>query len=122
MYQVSIETHFAAAHRLRNYTGHCENLHGHNWKVEAAVASEKLDDAGMVIDFNILKQKTKAIVDILDHQYLNELDPFTDINPSSENLAAYIYDRLSFALKDTAVTLIKVSVWESDKTKATFTS
>ena len=120
MYQVSIETHFSAAHRLRNYKGLCENLHGHNWKVEATVCSEKLDNAGMVIDFNILKQKTKAIVDVLDHQYLNEIDPFKETNPSSENVAAYIFSRLSIALKDDPVKLISVSVWESDKSKATF--
>ena len=122
MYQVSIETHFSAAHRLRNYKGLCENLHGHNWKVEATVCSEKLDNAGMVIDFNILKQKTKAIVDVLDHQYLNEIDPFKATNPSSENVAAYIFSRLSIALIDDPVKLISVSVWESDKSKATFSS
>ena len=122
MYQVSIETHFSAAHRLRNYKGLCENLHGHNWKVEATVCSEKLDNAGMVIDFNILKHKTKAIVDVLDHQYLNEIDPFKETNPSSENVAAYIFSRLSMALKDDPVKLISVSVWESDKSKATFSS
>ena len=120
MYQVSIETHFSAAHRLRNYKGLCENLHGHNWKVETIVCSEKLDNAGMVIDFSILKQKTKAIVDVLDHQYLNEIDSFKETNPSSENVAAYIFSRLSIALKDDPVTLISVSVWESDKSKATF--
>jgi 6-pyruvoyltetrahydropterin/6-carboxytetrahydropterin synthase len=120
MYQVSIETHFSAAHRLRNYKGLCENLHGHNWKVEVTVCSQKLDNAGMVIDFNILKQKTKAIVDVLDHQYLNEIDPFKETNPSSENVAAYIFSRLSIALKDDPVKLISVSVWESDKSKATF--
>ena len=120
MYQVSIETHFSAAHRLRNYKGLCENLHGHNWKVEATVCSEKLDNAGMVIDFNLLKQKTKAIVDVLDHQYLNEIDPFKETNPSSENVAAYIFSRLSIALIDDPVKLISVSIWESDKSKATF--
>ncbi len=120
MYQVSIETHFSAAHRLRNYKGLCENLHGHNWKVEATVCSDILDNAGMVIDFNILKQKTKAIVDVLDHQYLNEIDSFQETNPSSENVAAYIFSRLSIALKDDPVKLISVSVWESDKSKATF--
>ena len=122
MYQVSIETHFSAAHRLRDYKGLCENLHGHNWKVEVTVCSKKLDNAGMVIDFSLLKQKTKAIVDVLDHQYLNEIDPFKETNPSSENVAAYIFDRLSIALKDDPVKLISVSVWESDKSKATFSS
>ena len=121
MYEVSIETHFSAAHRLRHYRGLCENLHGHNWKVEVTVCAEVLDEAGMVIDFSILKQKTNSIIDQLDHQYLNELPPFADINPSSENLAAYIYDHLSKALKEHPVTLARVCVWESDKAKASYT-
>lgn len=121
MYQVSVETHFSAAHRLRNYKGLCENLHGHNWKVEATVCSQKLDQAGMVMDFNILKHTIKEVIDLLDHQFLNEIDPFRDLNPSSENVAAYIFDQLSIALQDTAVTLVKVSVWESDRAKATYT-
>lgn len=120
MYQVSVETHFSAAHRLKNYKGLCENLHGHNWKVEATVCSRKLDQAGMVMDFNVLKHKINAVVDLLDHQYLNEIDPFRDRNPSSELLAAYIFDQLSIALQDTAVTLVKVSVWESDRAQATY--
>lgn len=121
MYQVSVETHFSAAHRLRNYKGLCENLHGHNWKVEATVCSQKLDQAGMVMDFNILKHTIKEVIDLLDHQFLNEIDPFRDLNPSSENVAAYIFDQLSIALQDTAVTLVNVSVWESDRAKATYT-
>lgn len=122
MYQVSIETYFSAAHRLRNYQGLCENLHGHNWKVEATVAAERLDSAGMVIDFSILKQKLQQILDVLDHRYLNEIDPFKDLNPSSENLAAYLFERLAHALHDTQARLISVSVWESDRAKATYTS
>jgi 6-pyruvoyltetrahydropterin/6-carboxytetrahydropterin synthase len=122
MYQVSIETCFSAAHRLRNYRGLCENLHGHNWKVEATVAAQTLDGAGMVIDFSLLKQKLQQILDVLDHQYLNEIDPFHDLNPSSENVAAYLFERLARALRDTPVTLISVSVWESDRAKATYTS
>ncbi len=122
MFQVSIETCFSAAHRLENYKGLCENLHGHNWKVEATVASEILDDAGMVIDFNLLKLKLQNILDVLDHQYLNEIDPFTKLNPSSENLAVYIFERLASALKGSPVRLTSVSVWESDRAKATYTS
>jgi len=122
MYHVSIETHFSAAHRLRGYMGLCENLHGHNWRVEVTVCSEVLDNAGMLIDFNILKQRTQKIVDLLDHQYLNDLAPFTTINPSSENLAAYIFDQLSQEFRDSSLTLSKVCVWESDKAKAAFTA
>ncbi len=122
MYQVSIESCFSAAHRLRNYRGLCENLHGHNWKVEATVAADILDGAGMVIDFSILKHKLQQILDVLDHQYLNDIDPFKDLNPSSEHVAAYLFERLADALRDTPVRLISISVWESDRAKATYTS
>lgn len=121
MYEVSIEAHFSAAHRLRNYKGRCENLHGHNWKVAVTVCAEVLDDAGMVIDFSVLKQETKRIIDRLDHQYLNELSPFTAVNPSSEHLAAHIFDQLSMALKETPVTVVRVTVWESDQAQASYT-
>ncbi len=122
MYQVSIESCFSAAHRLRNYRGLCENLHGHNWKVEATVAADTLDGAGMVIDFSLLKHKLQQILDVLDHQYLNDIDPFKDLNPSSEHVAAYLFERLADALRDTPVRLISISVWESDRAKATYTS
>jgi len=120
MYQASIQTQFSAAHFLRNYKGKCENLHGHNWKVEVTVSSETLDDTGMVIDFTILKQKTITIIEQLDHSHLNEIPPFVKINPSSENIAAYIFNLLKEALKDTPVLLTKVSVWESDTSRATY--
>ena len=120
MYQVSIHTHFSAAHFLRNYKGKCENLHGHNWKVEVTVSSETLDDAGMAIDFTILKQKTNAIIQQLDHRHLNEISHFANLNPSSENIAAYIFNLLKEELKDTNVMLANVSVWESDTSRASY--
>lgn len=120
MYQASIQTHFSAAHLLRNYKGKCENLHGHNWKVEVTVATETLDETGMAIDFTILKQKTNSIIKQLDHKYLNEIPQFLKINPSSENIAAYIFSKLKEALSDTTVTLTKVSVWESDTSKSSY--
>ena len=122
MYQASIQTQFSAAHFLRNYKGKCENLHGHNWKVEVTVSSETLDDTGMVIDFTILKQKTITIIEHLDHSHLNEISHFTKINPSSENIAAYIYNLLKEELKDTPVLLTKVSVWESDTSRASYSA
>ena len=120
MYQVFIQTHFSAAHFLRNYKGECENLHGHNWKVDVTVSKETLDESGMAIDFKLLKHKTHSIVKQLDHQYLNEIPYFTKINPSSENIAAYIFNLLKEELKDTTVTLTKVSVWESETSKASY--
>ena len=120
MYSVSIETHFSAAHLLRNYKGKCENLHGHNWKVEVTVSTETLDEAGMAIDFTELKQKTSAIIKQFDHQYLNEIKYFKKVNPSSENIAAYIYTLLKEKLDDKNLKLTKVSVWESENSKASY--
>ena len=122
MYQVSIQTQFSAAHFLRNYEGKCENLHGHNWKVEVTVSSETLDNTGMAIDFSILKQKTNSIIKQFDHSHLNEIPHFMKINPSSENIAAYIFNLLAKEFKNTAVRLTKVSVWESDTSKASYSS
>ena len=122
MYQASIQTQFSAAHFLRNYKGKCENLHGHNWKVEVTVSSEILDDTGMVIDFTILKQKTKTIINQLDHSHLNEIPHFVKINPSSENVAAYVFNLLKEELKDTTVMLTEVSVWESDTSRASYSA
>lgn len=120
MYQISILTHFSAAHSLRNYGGECENLHGHNWKVEVTVSTEKLDEAGMTIDFTLLKQKTNSIIKHLDHHHLNEIPHFVKINPSSENIAAYLFNLLKEELNDTTVKLTEVSVWESDTSKASY--
>lgn len=122
MYQVSIQTQFSAAHFLRNYKGKCENLHGHNWKVEVTVSSDTLDDTGMVIDFTILKQKTTNIIEQFDHTHLNEIPHFVKINPSSENIAAYVFNLLKEELKDTTVMLTKVSVWESDTSRASYSA
>jgi len=120
MYQVSIQTSFAAAHFLRNYKGKCENLHGHNWKVEVTVSKKSLDTTGMAIDFSLLKQKTNNIVEKFDHTHLNELPFFEETNPSSENIAAYIFNLLEKELKGTTVTPVSVSVWESENSRATY--
>ena len=120
MYHVTIETHFAAAHYLRNYHGRCENLHGHNWKIEVTVSSDKLDAAGMALDFSILKKETKAILEQLDHRNLNEIEPFTKINPSSENIAHFLFKQLTQTLRDYPVSLTCVTVWESQNSKASY--
>ncbi len=121
MYHLTIQTHFAAAHNLLNYQGDCENLHGHNWKVEATVAADKLDHAGLGIDFKILKKHTKEIMNYLDHKYLNDLDAFKGISPSSEHISKFIYDRLVTSLADYDVQVEKITVWESDNAYATYT-
>lgn len=121
MYHLSIITSFAAAHNLLHYQGDCENLHGHNWKVEVTVSTEALDRAGLGIDFKILKKHTKEIMNYLDHKYLNDLDAFKGISPSSEQIARFIFDRLAEALCDYEVTVQKVTVWESDNAYAAYT-
>jgi 6-pyruvoyltetrahydropterin/6-carboxytetrahydropterin synthase len=120
MYQVSIQTSFAAAHFLRNYKGKCENLHGHNWKVEVTVSKKTLDKAGMAIDFSLLKQKTNNIVEKFDHTHLNEIPLFEETNPSSENIAACIFNLLQKELKGTTVKPVSVSVWETENSRATY--
>jgi 6-pyruvoyltetrahydropterin/6-carboxytetrahydropterin synthase len=120
MYEVSIELSFSAAHCLRNYRGKCEALHGHNWKVEVTVAGDSLDDIGLAIDFKILKEKSRVVIDRLDHHHLNELSPFTQVNPSSENIARYIFEQLKKALDGERVKLSKVIVWEAEGSKAMY--
>jgi len=121
MYHLTIQTHFAAAHNLLNYQGDCENLHGHNWKVEVTVQTENLDEAGLGIDFKILKRHTKNVMDYLDHKYLNDLEAFKGISPSSEHISKFIYDRLATSLSEYDVQLEKITVWESDNAYATYT-
>lgn len=114
MYRLKIITSFAAAHCLINYQGECENLHGHNWKVEVNVTAQELDKAGLGIDFKILKRETNDLLKTLDHKYLNELPPFLETSPSSENLARYIHRELSGKLNNSNVKVEIVTVWESD--------
>ena len=122
MYHLTIHTHFAAAHNLLNYHGDCENLHGHNWKVEVTVATETIDDAGLGIDFKILKKRTNKIMDFLDHTYLNNLEPFKDLSTSSERISKFIFDELVEDLKDTEVVVERITVWESDNACASYTA
>lgn len=120
MYKLKIQTTFAAAHCLINYQGDCENLHGHNWKVEVEVTARELDKAGLGIDFKVLKQETNGLLRNLDHKYLNELQPFVDISPSSENISRYLYQELAKKLNDGNVKVHSITVWESDVAAATY--
>ena len=121
MFHLMIKTHFAAAHNLINYQGDCENLHGHNWRVEVTVAARELDKAGLGIDFKLLKQRTNQILDELDHKYLNDLEPFQTVSPSSENICRYLFERLSERLNDDNVKVEQVNVWESENACASYT-
>jgi 6-pyruvoyltetrahydropterin/6-carboxytetrahydropterin synthase len=122
MYELKIITQFGAAHQLRNYHGKCEYLHGHNWKIEVYIKGEKLDDCGMLVDFKILKESTNEIIDRFDHKFLNEIECFTEINPSSENIAKYIFDELSKSINDDRVRVSRVTAWESDNACATYSA
>jgi 6-pyruvoyltetrahydropterin/6-carboxytetrahydropterin synthase len=120
MYRLMIKTSFAAAHNLINYQGDCENLHGHNWRVEVVVAAKELDKAGLGIDFKILKKQTNSLLDELDHKYLNDLTPFKNDSPSSENISRYLFGRLSETLNNENITVEKINVWESENACASY--
>ena len=114
LYKVSVKLNFAAAHKLHGYEGPCENLHGHNWKVDVSVTALELDNSGLGIDFKLLKSETKTLLKTLDHKYLNELEPFKTISPSSENIARYIFQELSRRLNNDNIKVESITVWESD--------
>jgi len=120
MYRLMIKTSFAAAHNLINYQGDCENLHGHNWRVEVVVATKELDKAGLGIDFKILKKQTNSLLDELDHKYLNDLTPFKNDSPSSENISRYLFGRLSETLNNENITVEQINVWESENACASY--
>jgi 6-pyruvoyltetrahydropterin/6-carboxytetrahydropterin synthase len=123
MFEVTVEDSFAAGHYLRNYKGKCENPHGHNYKVRVTLAGQELDKAGLLLDFRELKEALKPVVDHLDHQMINDLDPFKVLNPSAENLAKYFYDQTNVNLDRVTqgrVRVKKVTVFETDTTTATY--
>ncbi len=120
MYELKVITQFAAAHRLENFHGKCEALHGHNWKVEVFLLGGTLDDAGLLMDFGVVKARTREVLEEIDHKYLNELEAFRERNPSSENLARYLYDRLGAVLNKAGVRVQRVNVWESDTSCAAY--
>jgi 6-pyruvoyltetrahydropterin/6-carboxytetrahydropterin synthase len=119
VFELTVEGHFSAAHNLRNFKGRCENLHGHNWKVEVVVRGDRLDQADLVMDFGDLKKLMNASLDKLDHRHLNEIAPFDECNPSSELIAKYLYQDVARGLPP-EVSMHKVNVWESPGSKATY--
>lgn len=120
MYELVVETTFSAAHQLRGYKGKCENLHGHNWKVHVHVVTDKLNELDMAIDFHELKHLADETTSPLDHAFLNDIFPFTEMNPSSENIARWIFDSMRKKLSTKGVTLTAVTVWESETASATY--
>ena len=120
MFELMVETTFSAAHQLKGYMGKCERLHGHNWKVQVHVIAEKLNEIDIAMDFHDLKRLANEVVSTLDHTILNEIFPFTEKNPSSENIAKWVYDSLRKKLPDETIQLSAVTVWESEDASATY--
>ena len=116
MFEVKIETYFSAAHHLLNYKGKCENMHGHNWKVEVAINGDVLDSSNILVDFKVLKKYVNEIIEYLDHKDINELPEFKGISPSSEVIAKYIYGKVKKEFKNVS----RVSVYETPTSCATY--
>jgi len=123
MFEVTVDAGFSSGHYLRNYRGKCENPHGHNYKVRVTLQGAELDEAGLLLDFKLLKQVMKPVVEYLDHQMINDLEPFTTINPSAENLAKYFFDETNKQLADMTggrVTVKKSTIFETDTSRAVY--
>jgi 6-pyruvoyltetrahydropterin/6-carboxytetrahydropterin synthase len=122
MFEVTVEQTFAAGHALRNYKGKCENVHGHNFKVQVRIEGEHLDETGMLVDFIDVKNVMRRVIDRLDHQFLNEIEPFDVKNPSAENIAEYFHNEMTTGLASTPVPIriSEVRVWETDIQSASY--
>ncbi|HEX8353836.1 MAG TPA: 6-carboxytetrahydropterin synthase QueD [Pyrinomonadaceae bacterium] len=121
LFEVMIERNFSSAHQLRGYKGKCENLHGHNYKIEIYARGSELDNIGLLVDFGELKEAADEVVGYLDHRNINELPPFDEeLNPSAENLARYILERVSSRVGDERVRVYKVRCFETPTSVATY--
>jgi 6-pyruvoyltetrahydropterin/6-carboxytetrahydropterin synthase len=122
MFEVAVDQTFAAGHALRNYKGKCENLHGHNFRVQVTIEGERLDDTGLLVDFIDVKKSMQDVIARLDHQFLNEIPPFDVKNPSAENIAEHFYDAMTqdLAANPVAVRIREVKVWETDIQSAAY--
>ena len=118
MFEICVEHTFAAAHALRNYRGKCENVHGHNYRVQVAIEGPELDGNGLLHDFTDLKQRLRSMTEYLDHRFINELKPFDQINPSAENIAKFIYEEIQRDLTTALIAYVKV--WETDTSYAVY--
>lgn len=122
MFEVSVEETFAAGHALRNYRGKCENVHGHNYRVQVTVEGEELNSTGLLVDFADVKRLIRGVVERLDHRFLNDVAPFDAINPSAENLARYFYDEITRGISTPGPRVREVKIWETDVSSATYRS
>lgn len=119
-YKLRVVLDFASAHSLRQYPGDCARLHGHNWKVEVEVVANELDDAGMAVDFKSVRSVARGLADQLDHRNLNDIPPFTEINPTAENIAQFFYRGLGATLNNNRVRVSAVTIWETERACATY--
>lgn len=120
-YILKVVTEFASAHTLRGYPGACSRMHGHNWKVEVEVEATALDEVGMGVDFKVIKKAARDIGDRLDHRYLNDLEPFTEVNPTAENIAAYFYREFGQSFDKPDLKVKSVTLWETDRACVRYT-
>lgn len=120
MYEVAIRSHFDSAHYLRDYGGRCENLHGHRWQLEVVLRADELNEIGLAYDFTELKRIVNELVKRFDHVCLNEVEPFVQINPSTENIARTIFELVEHQLDGERVKVDRVTVWESPDSWASY--
>ena len=121
MFELRVVTRFAAAHRLTMVGAKCENLHGHNWKIEVYVQGQSTDKGGVLVDFGVIKRQVRELMETLDHKFLNELEYFSeDTPPSSENIARYLADTLAARMDLPGIRVSRVTAWESDDASATY--
>jgi 6-pyruvoyltetrahydropterin/6-carboxytetrahydropterin synthase len=120
MYTLTTMVEFSSAHTLVGHSGPCKKMHGHNWKVEVEITGEKLDKIGMVVDFKEISKATNLVVDELDHEFLNNLEPFSEDNPTAENIARYIFTKLSEEFSNKNVKVNSIKLWETDKSAVSY--
>ncbi|HNX38562.1 MAG TPA: 6-carboxytetrahydropterin synthase QueD [Candidatus Cloacimonadota bacterium] len=121
MYKLNVTDTFSAAHRLCGYDGACSQLHGHNWKVRVGIACSCLDEIGMALDYGIIKKALQSILEELDHKYLNELEVLGGLNPTSENLARYIFEEMSLVISQPTCRIAEVEIYESERSSVVYT-
>jgi 6-pyruvoyltetrahydropterin/6-carboxytetrahydropterin synthase len=123
MFEVNVEAGFSSGHYLRNYHGRCENPHGHNYKVRVTLIGAELDETGLLLDFKLLKQVMRPVIDRIDHQMLNDIEPWITVNPSAENLSKYFFDETNKQLEGMTQGRVRVkdcTIWETDTSSATY--
>jgi 6-pyruvoyltetrahydropterin/6-carboxytetrahydropterin synthase len=122
MFQVSVEETFSSGHALRGYKGKCENPHGHNYRVQITIEGPQLDNIGLLVDFTVVKHVLRDVIARLDHQFINDLEPFTTVNPSAENMAKYFYDEVTSQLKGlpAGAKVRDIVIWETDTASAKY--